>query len=189
MRSLIGTAGFACFFFGAELVAQPSATASGTMQELALRAQAIAGVITSADTAAIIDRPMRLIDVAGEYNVGVAVVLRRPVNGVAPPDALRHSAITEIYYVLEGRGVMVTGGAIEGPRTLAPDGVIVRQLVGPSERGTGIRGGEARMLGPGDVIVVPPNTPHGFSHLDTPEVRYLVFRIDPRRVLELPEAR
>ncbi len=189
MRSLIGLAGIACLCLGGEIVAQPSATQSGAMQDRALLAQAIAGAVTSADVAATIDRPLRLIDVAGEYNIGIAVVRRRPVDGFAPPDALQHSAITEIYYILEGRGLLVTGGVIEAPQTLAADGVIVRQLVGPSERGAGIRGGGAQALGPGDVIVIPPNTPHGFSRLDTPELRYLVFRIDPRRVLNLPAPR
>jgi hypothetical protein len=42
------------------------------------------------------------------------------------------------------------------PTPAAADGTIVKILVGPSTNGSGIRNGESRKIGPGDVIVIPP---------------------------------
>jgi quercetin dioxygenase-like cupin family protein len=49
--------------------------------------------------------------------------------------------------------------------------------------GTRIVGGISRKIGPGDVIVIPPNTPHTFTEITSPEITYLVVRFDPHKVL------
>jgi mannose-6-phosphate isomerase-like protein (cupin superfamily) len=162
----------------------PTAARASTTTGTVVTARDLAAAITRADTASVIDRTLRLVPVGTEYNVAVSIVRRTQVDGQTPPDALMHDEITEIYHILEGRGVMVTGGVIEAALPLPADGPVVRYLVGPSVRGQAIVGGSSREVGPGDIVVVPPSTPHGFAQLQTPEIRYVVIRVDPHRVLQ-----
>lgn len=68
-------------------------------------------------------------------------------------------------------------------KEIAPDRQIVTTLAGPSASGNPMQHGVSRKVGVGDVIVLPPNTPHGFSEITTSEIVYLVMRIDPNKVL------
>jgi hypothetical protein len=68
-----------------------------------------------------------------------------------PPDALSYHDITEIYQIVEGSGVFVSGGTIVAGAEMAADSRAVERIVGPSVRGTGIRGGTSRSVGVGDV--------------------------------------
>ena len=62
---------------------------------------------------AISDLPIRAVDVGG-YKVGVYGVFR-PKN--EPGDAIAHNTrTTEIYYILDGGGTLVTGGKITNPK-------------------------------------------------------------------------
>ncbi len=147
-------------------------------------ARQVREAITAADSAPTIDRMLRLVPIRDEYQVAVAVIRRSNQNGSTPVDALAHSEITEVYQILEGRGVLVTGGTLVASRPLDPAGDLVRHVIGPTSRGARIDGGTSTEVGPGDVIIVPPNTAHGFVELLTPEIRYLLIRVDPHRVIK-----
>ena len=124
--------------------------------------------------APLIDMPVRVVEAGGHY-LGVAVVLRTN----ADQNALAHDKIDEIYYVLEGGGTLVTGGAlINGKQTSASP------TIGPGWSGTSIQGGQSRRITVGDVVIIPAGMPHMFSQLDGP-IRYLVYRVDPSQVLAL----
>lgn len=75
--------------------------------------------------------------------------------------AISHSAITEVYYVIDGAGTFVTGGTMTNASSADPTGNTVNVLVGPSMNGAGITGGQSRRIGPGDAIVVPPGVGTG----------------------------
>jgi quercetin dioxygenase-like cupin family protein len=60
---------------------------------------------------------------------------------------------------------------------------VVKVLNGPSVTGGAILNGISRKVGPGDVVVIPPNTPHWFSEITSDQVVYLVIRVDPHKVL------
>ena len=149
---------------------------------LAITSAEIHDAIASADTTPVADARLRLVPI-GAYNVAVSVVRRSQVDGRTPPDAAVHDAITEVYEITEGRGILVIGGTLADPHPFPADGPIVRDLIGPSSRGTAIRGGIRRQVGPGDVVVIPPHTPHGFAELLTPQITYVIVRIDGDRVL------
>ena len=51
-------------------------------------------------------------------------------------------------------------------------------------KGTGIKDGVSRRVGPGDVVIIPGYTPHWWSELDE-DLSYLVFRTDPDNRIEL----
>jgi mannose-6-phosphate isomerase-like protein (cupin superfamily) len=119
----------------------------------------------------ISDRPIRIADVGG-YKAGVYGVFRpQSLSG----RAIRHeTSVSEIYYMLEGSGTLVTGGRLaeESSTGLSPN------TNRPNFAGTAIEGGVSRKVVPGDVVIIPGNTPHWWSSLDS-DIRYLIFRPDP----------
>jgi quercetin dioxygenase-like cupin family protein len=134
-------------------------------------------------TAAVSDQAIRVVSINDEYNVGVGVVHRSRTAGKAAGNGIEHSQITEIYHVMEGNATLVTGGTIENPRESPAESQVVKVLNGPSTSGGAVQGGVSRKLGPGDVIVIPPNTPHWFSEITSDQIVYLVVRVDPHKVL------
>ena len=44
-------------------------------------------------------------------------------------------------------------------------------------------GGHSCKIGSGDVVIIPPNTPHWFTEITTDQIVYLVVRVDPHKVL------
>jgi mannose-6-phosphate isomerase-like protein (cupin superfamily) len=92
------------------------------------------------------------------------------------PSGITHDSQTEGYYIVSGAGEMVTGGHIMNGRKSAPDSEVTTTLNGPSCNGA-IVGSDVvkRQVKPGDVIIIPAGTPHGWS--DIPDhVDYLSFR-------------
>ena len=132
---------------------------------------------------AVSDQALRIVSINGEYNVAVGVVHRTKTVGQPTPNGIEHSQITEIYHIMRGNGTLVTGGTIENPRAAAPDSPTVALLNGPSTMGGAIQNGMSRRIGPGDVVIIPPNTPHWFSEITSDEIVYLIVRVDPHRVL------
>lgn len=125
----------------------------------------------------ISDRAIRVVDVGG-YNIGVFGVFRPQT---LPGRPIRHqTSITEIYFIVSGTGTLVTGGVIEEEESTGNSRLTGR----PNFAGNGISDGVSRQVVPGDVIVIPGNTPHWFSSLDT-DIRYLIFRPDPESLLQL----
>jgi mannose-6-phosphate isomerase-like protein (cupin superfamily) len=126
------------------------------------------------------DELLRVVSVNnGEYNVGVALVHRARAPKLEA--SLEHSQITEIYHIISGSGTMVSEGNIENAKDASDPHTL--SVVGPSSGGK-FTGGRARKIGAGDVVIVPPNTPHGWSEV-TDELVYLVVRMDPKKVLKV----
>jgi mannose-6-phosphate isomerase-like protein (cupin superfamily) len=75
-----------------------------------------------------------------------------------------HTQDTDIIYVLTGSATLVTGGAIVAGRNTEAEEI----------RGTSVDGGEAREIGPGDVVIVPNGTPHWFKAVPAPMTYYVV---------------
>ncbi len=120
----------------------------------------------------ITDRAIKVAEVGG-YRVGIFGVFR-PKS--LPGDAILHETKTsEVYYMLEGSGTLVTGGYIRDYKPGA-DG-----KVNPT-RGTRIEGGVSRRVTVGDVIVIPGRTPHWWSALEG-DIRYMIIRPDPENRL------
>jgi mannose-6-phosphate isomerase-like protein (cupin superfamily) len=143
----------------------------------------VATDVTAADISAFIDAlprdrvsdlPIRVVDVTGDYRVGVYGVFR-PKD--LPGDANLHRVnTTEIYYMLSGTATLVTGGtmvdAYEAPTSPT------------SLRAPRVEGGVSRRVVPGDVVIIPGHTPHWWSALES-DIEYLIFRPDPDNRLRL----
>ena len=136
---------------------------------------------TAADR--VSDQAIRVVSINGEYNVGIGVVHRAKTSGAQAGGGIEHSQITEIYHVIEGNATLVTGGSIDNTSEFPADHPVVAVLNGPSTRGGPIQNGVSRKIGPGDVVIIPPNTPHWFSEISSDQIVYLVVRVDPHKVL------
>ena len=122
---------------------------------------------------AVSDRPIRIVNVTGNYQVGVWGVFR-PKEFLGGAN-LHEVDTTEIYYMVEGVATLVTGGTLTD-LTPAPSGT--------SLRGSGIEGGVSRRITKGDVVIIPAGVAHGFSEITEP-ITYMVVRIDPEKLVEL----
>jgi mannose-6-phosphate isomerase-like protein (cupin superfamily) len=86
------------------------------------------------------------------------------VRRTKPQGAIAHAVGTEIHEILDGTATLVTGGTI----------------VRPASGGTGtatIQNGQTVKVSKGDVVLVPPNTPHWYQSIDG-MVTYLEIRFD-----------
>jgi mannose-6-phosphate isomerase-like protein (cupin superfamily) len=133
--------------------------------------------------AVVSDQALRVVSINGEYNVGVGVVHRAKTAGKEAPSGIEHSQITEVYHVIEGNGTLVTGGTLVDPKEVAADSPVVTVLNGPSTGGSRVENGVSRKIGPGDVVIIPPNTPHWFSEITSEQIVYLVVRVDAHKIL------
>lgn len=167
------------FIFSISAMAQrqpPSGTATDVPNS------AIQAALKKTASAPVSDQQLRVVDIDGEYNVAVGILHRAKTNG-KPSGALTHEKITEVYQIISGNGTLVTGGSLVNPKDTPASSEIVRVLAGPGLTGTAIEGGVSRKVGPGDIIVIPPNTPHGFSEITSDEIVYSVVRMDSHKVL------
>jgi mannose-6-phosphate isomerase-like protein (cupin superfamily) len=134
--------------------------------------------LARAPAAGVMDQQIRVVDI-GKYNVAVGVLHRA---AKAKHTAIAHAQVTEVYHILQGTGVLVTGGAIVDATPVAADSETAKVLVGPSTTGASIRNGQTRKVAPGDTIVIPPGVAHWFSSVDD-DMNYLVVRVDADHVL------
>ena len=127
--------------------------------------------MTGTDIAAELDSAAASSASAGGWSVSVSpgVSVRRRSSSVSQ-FAIVHPFSVEVYRILEGSGTFVTGGLLELPLAEANNPNIIR-----SEHG--IRGGLAREVTAGDVLVLQPGTPHWFRSIDGESVTYMETRI------------
>jgi mannose-6-phosphate isomerase-like protein (cupin superfamily) len=156
-----------------------SAAAQAPRTAIDVSAEEIQATVKRTADRTVSDQAIRMVDI-GSYNVGVGVVHRSPGN----QGAIEHSKITEVYHVIEGAGTLVTGGTIVDPKPAPPESQVVTVLNGPSTGGSSIQGGQSRRIKAGDVVIIPPSTPHWFSAIDD-HIVYLVVRVDPEKVVQL----
>ncbi len=81
------------------------------------------------------------------------------VRRTEPTGAIAHPGNTEIHYIVEGSGTVVTGGTI------------VRREGVPAA----IEGGEAHRVVKGDIIIIPAGSAHMYSEITEP-ITYLEWR-------------
>src|SRR4051812_8550765 len=78
------------------------------------------------------------------------VLLHRPeLRASASPNAEQHEGVTDVYLVMAGSGTVTVGGELETKRIGRPG-----EYTGP------IKGGKPFKLQAGDILDIPPDTPH-----------------------------
>lgn len=176
---------FVCSLLASGLTsASQETTASGLRSQAAMiSATEVEHALHVPSKTGIKDVALRVVPVGGEYNVGIFAVRRTLLDGKLAVDAYQHHDITEVYQVMTGSGTLVTGGTLEQPKELPASDTSVVKLMGPTAQGTAIHGGKSQHIGPGDMVVIPANTPHGFIDLAPEGISYVLVRLDPKRLL------
>ena len=100
---------------------------------------------------------MATSNIATTDQYSVNIVHRPKANG-----AIAHPGNTELHYIIEGSGTVVTGGKI------------VRKPGAPASSAT-IEGGESHKVTKGDVVIVPAGSAHMYSEVNG-EITYLEVR-------------
>lgn len=103
-----------------------------------------------------------LIDYARDPNHSVLLVRR-----TKPGRAEVHSALMDVWYVIDGGGTLVTGGALQNAQKTESGEV----------RGSGVSDGIARHIGKGDIIDIPAGVPHWVSRVDGKGLIYLTVKV------------
>jgi mannose-6-phosphate isomerase-like protein (cupin superfamily) len=82
-----------------------------------------------------------------------------------------HECFADLFFVLEGRAALLTGGTVAHARTVAPGEI----------RGSSVEGGERQELGAGDIAHVPAGLPHQMLVSGERFVTCLVLKIEQER--------
>jgi mannose-6-phosphate isomerase-like protein (cupin superfamily) len=122
--------------------------------------------------------------ISAEGNLGIGVVHRPVVEAGGPIGAIQHHKQSEVYRVMSGSGTLVTSASMSETKPLDPDGYVVVNLTGPSDRGIIDKVEHSQLLGEGDIVIIPAGVAHGFSEI-TEAITYMVVRVDPERLVEL----
>ncbi len=112
------------------------------------------------DRTLVASRTGGAIDFAKDKAVGV---VRRRMRGAQY--AITHPRTLEYVIVIKGTATLVTGGTLIPP-TIDSDPYPNANPNATIRSATGVKGGLARKVGPGDVLVNLPGTPHWFSDID-----------------------
>lgn len=110
-------------------------------------------------------------------------VVRRRMRG--PQYAITHTRTLEYMIVTKGTATLVTGGTLIPP-TIDSDPYPNSNPSATIRSEAGVSGGLARKIGPGDVIVNLPGTPHWLSDI-TDSIEYFeisVANVDPAPGIE-----
>jgi mannose-6-phosphate isomerase-like protein (cupin superfamily) len=157
-----------------------SAQTKKTVPAVHISAADIQTTLKKAPADSVTDQQIRMIE-AGSVRVGVGVVHR---SAKAEQTSISHDELTEIYHILAGSGTLVTDGTLNKTQRIPPDSATVKDLAGPSLRGSDIANGTSQNVRAGDVVIIPAGTPHYFSKIDG-AIDYEVMRVDPGRLLSL----
>lgn len=129
------------------------------------------------------DTQVAVVDVNnGEYHLAVGIAHRSKASVSTPGGGgVEHSDITEVYHIISGNAILETGGTIKDLKQPQPGSA--NGPSGPTASGGEIMNAVSRPVGPGDVVIIPPNTPHRFSEISSDEIVYVLMRPDPHKVL------
>ncbi|MBM89305.1 MAG: hypothetical protein CMQ41_13100 [Gammaproteobacteria bacterium] len=129
-----------------------------------------------------IDQQIRIVDIGDDINIAVGILRRAGTRTEGEAiNAIIHHRVTEVYYVLSGSGVLVTGGEQSNAQEFPDTTTAVMELIGPSGSRTVVNG-QVQTISPGDIVVIPAGVPHGFRHIQD-QVTYLSIRVDPDQTL------
>ncbi len=159
------------------LVAAWPAAAQTPLSATDVTADEVRAFLKDAPTAENSDRPIRVID-AGGYRIGVYAAFRLKTS--TPSANIHDTHVAEIYYVLEGAGTLVTGGALRKPVNPHPSAIGQWTDLGSA----GIDGGVSRRVAKGDMVIIPGGTPHMWLSQES-DLTYLIVRPDPGAAIAL----
>jgi mannose-6-phosphate isomerase-like protein (cupin superfamily) len=102
----------------------------------------------------------------GTYDNHLVGISHREGDGSAE----LHETQVDILIVDSGKATLIVGGTMVAPKTIKPHEV----------RGTGITGGSAKALVPGDIVHIPANVPHQLKINAGSSFTYTVIKVDAK---------
>ena len=132
----------------------------------------------------ITDQQVRSVDV-GKSQVGIGMVMRPHLEAgpIRAGSVAEHEQISEVYYIIEGSGTLITGPDLINQVKRAADEKTVRLQNGPGWSADGIRNPQTHRLKAGDMVVIPAGTGHLFTEIPGDHITYMMVRIDPDKVV------
>jgi mannose-6-phosphate isomerase-like protein (cupin superfamily) len=164
--------------FGAALGADPDYKVVTVIS-----AKDLAAAMAEAPADSVSDQPLSHVESA-EGRLGIGVVHRPVIKAGGSIGGIQHHKQSEVYRVMAGSGTLVTSKTMTGSEAIDPEGFIVQNLTGPSDRGVIDNIEQSQVISKGDVVIIPAGLAHGFSEI-TEAITYMVVRIDPERLVEL----
>lgn len=99
----------------------------------------------------------------GNFGVDHALTVHREGSGVAE----LHETESDLMVIISGKGELIVGGTMQDGKTTAAGEV----------RGPSIDGGAHQKLSPGDIVHVPPKTPHQVLLDPETQITYFVLKV------------
>ena len=106
----------------------------------------------------------------GLYALRLSPSSESEVVGIRRTAAARselHANFTDVWYVIDGKATLVTGGTLQDGVETAPG----------ETRGRTITNGDSREIQKGDYAVIPAGTPHWISNVTGKEILYIVVKV------------
>ena len=82
-----------------------------------------------------------------------------------------HQNFADLFYILDGHAVLVTGGDVVDPKSTGPGETL----------GASVKGGSRQELNPGDVVHIPAGMPHQMILSNGQTVTYFVMKVEENR--------
>jgi mannose-6-phosphate isomerase-like protein (cupin superfamily) len=99
----------------------------------------------------------------GNFGADHALMIHRDGSGVAE----LHETEADVIVVVSGAGTLVIGGSMPGSKTTAPNEV----------RAPNVEGGARQKLAPGDILHIPPKTPHQVLLEPGTQITYFTLKV------------
>lgn len=130
------------------------------------------------------DEQVRSVDV-GKSQVGIGMVTRKHLDPgpIRKGSIAEHEQISEVYYIIEGSGTIITGPDLVNPVKRSLDEKTVRLQNGPGFNADGINNSQTHHVKAGDMLVIPAGTGHLWTEIPGDHVTYMMVRIDPDKVV------
>ena len=82
-----------------------------------------------------------------------------------------HQNFADLFYILDGRATLLTGGEVLDPKSTAPG----------ETHGTSVQGGSRQEVKAGDVVHIPAGMPHQMVLAEGQTVTYFVVKVEETR--------
>lgn len=132
----------------------------------------------------LVDEQVRAVDL-GHARVGIGMVTRKHLEPgpIRKSSVAEHEQISEVYYIIDGAGTIITGSDLVNPVKRPADEKTVRLQNGPGYNADGINNAQTHRLKTGDMLIIPAGTGHLWTEIPGDHVTYMMVRMDPDKIV------
>lgn len=132
----------------------------------------------------LVDEQVRAVDV-GHSRVGIGMVTRKHLESgpMRKGSVAEHEQVSEVYYIIDGTGTIITGPDLVNPVKRPADEKTVRLQNGPGYNADGINKAQTHHLKAGDMLIIPAGTGHLWTEIPGDHITYMMVRMDPDKIV------